>query len=415
MDNQGGHAHRTNGFSTEEQLREMPDFPHQNEDLHIYTLPMTTTTNRQKRSVSHQRKRGFAMRITCQKEDLLQAMNTVQRAMPSKSPLPALEGVYVQAKDNQLRLVCSDLVLCIESSLPAMVSDAGEIVLPGKLFSELVRKLPEGTVTMDIHDLKANIACGQAKMTLQGMDAADYPEMPAMNQARPLEIKQGDLKSMIQKTSFAVAQDETKPILMGELMEIETDHVTLVALDGYRLAMCTQALEKENSAPVRFVVPGKSLAEIAKLFEDSQANASISFSDTQAVVDMGSTKITTRLLEGEYINYRQILPADRKTRVRIRTADLYDAVERASLMAREGRNNLIRLEVGESKLSITANSELGNAFEEIPVDIDGFYFQSFAVCDSSSRRQRIFISGVAGTYLTQQGRRSIYSAVLFLH
>ena len=310
------------------------------------------------------------MKLTCERDELILGVQTVQRAMPSKSTMAALEGVLLQAKDNLLRLTCSDAVLCIENAMPAMVQQPGSIILPGRLFAELVRKLPQGMVSIDTNGLSTHIACGQSKMTLQGIDASEYPELPQIVDARPLEVKQSDLKNMIQRTSFAVAQDETKPILQGELMEIEGDKITLVALDGYRLAMCTQTLMKAD-ATVHFVVPGKTLSEIAKLFEDGDANASICYSASQAVVDMGATRITTRLLEGEYINYRQILPTERKTRVRIRTEELFDAVERASLMAREGRNNLIRLEVGESKLSITANSEIGNAFEEVPVYMEG--------------------------------------------
>ena len=263
------------------------------------------------------------MILQCPCQELNSAMSTVQRAMPSKSPMPALEGVLFVAKDNAVSLTCSDLALSIECSLPANIQEEGALVLPGRMFAELIRKMPPDTVSISTEGLKVTIECGQAKYNLQGMDAREYPEMPPMTGARPLELKQSALKNMIQRTAFAVAMDETKPILTGELLEIESDRVTLVALDGYRLALCKEPL-LQATTPVNFVVPGRSLSEIAKLFEDSDAPASISIGDTQAMVEMGHTKIITRLLEGEYINYRQILPGDHQTRVRIQASSFWN-------------------------------------------------------------------------------------------
>jgi DNA polymerase-3 subunit beta len=311
------------------------------------------------------------MIVQCPSQELTSAMSTVQRAMPSKSPMPALEGVLLEAKDNAIRLTCSDLALSIACTVPAMVEQEGALVLPGRMFSELIRKMPQETVSITTEELKVTIICGQAKYNLQGMDAREYPEMPPMTGARPLELKQSALKNMIQRTAFAVAMDETKPILTGELLEIESDQVTLVALDGYRLALCKEPL-LQSTTPVNFVVPGRSLSEIAKLFEDSDAPASIYIGDTQAMVEMGQTKIITRLLEGEYINYRQILPGDHQTRVRIQTQAFLESVERASLMARDSRNhNLIRLQMDEETMVITANGEMGNAVEKLPIYLEG--------------------------------------------
>ncbi len=312
------------------------------------------------------------MFIQCNCQELSSALSTVQRALPSKSPMPALEGILVKAQEQTVSFLCSDLAMSIQSTVFCTVEEPGSIVLPGRIFGELIRKMPPmETISLQTEGLKVLLRCGQSQYHLQGMDAAEYPQMPPMTGARPLELKQSALKNMIQKTSFAVALDETKPILTGELLEIQSDCVTLVALDGYRLALCKEPLLKDT-VPVNFVVPGKSLSEIAKLFEDSDVPASISIGDTQALVEMGQTRIITRLLEGEYINYRQILPTDRQTRIRIDTRLFLEAVERASLLARDSRNhNLIRLKMEEDHILLTAQGELGNAAEKLPIYLEG--------------------------------------------
>lgn len=311
------------------------------------------------------------MKFNCPREELMQCIHIVSRAIPSKSTIPALEGIHMTAQGDTLTLKCSDLELCIESSVPAMIEEEGRVVLPGRLFSEMVKKLTSDSVLMEMDDsLSCNIECGRAKLVLQGMDPADYPEMPPIADIPPVSIRQKDLKDMIHKTVFAVALDETKPILTGVLIEMEQDRLTLVALDGYRLAMCNQMMEQVES-PIRFVVPSKPLSEIARLFDDENADVKISVGASQASLDLGNTKVVTRLLQGEYIKYRQILPAEYQTRVQVNTRLLEECVDRASLMAREGKNNLIKLSIKDDMISITANSEIGSVYEEVPVVMEG--------------------------------------------
>ncbi len=306
------------------------------------------------------------MKATCDQDDLIKSVQTVSRAMPSRSPMEILEGIYVKAANNTLQLRCTDTVMSIEDNLPAMVTEEGEIVLPGRLFSEIVRKLPVGAVSIQVKGTLVNIACGASKMTLQGLDAQAFPSLPVLENAKPLLIKTSELKNLIHQTNFATAVDETQPILMGELMEIEQNSVTMVALDGYRMAIATLPLEHE-AVPMRAVLPGKALNEMEKLFDDTNQEAKITFGSTQAAVEMGQTIIVTRLLEGDFINYRQILPQTKQTRIGIKTLLLADAVERASLLAREGKNNLIKIEIKESGVIVSANGERGNTTEEIEV------------------------------------------------
>lgn len=312
------------------------------------------------------------MKFTCEKDDLVKCISVVQRAMPSRSTLSSLEGIYLEAADGMVNMRCSDMILTIDSHIQAAVERQGAIVMPGRLFSDLIRKLPGGQVCVDMDDAgtSVKISCGKAKMTLQGMHSSEYPDMDEAPKAKPLDIRQGDLKEMIGRTLFAVASDETKPILTGELIEISDGKFTVVALDGYRLAMRTQPLDGDVD-DTSFVVPSKSLSEMAKLFEDDDSPARILIGGSNAVVDMGDTRISTRLLEGEYIKYKTIIPGERATRIRVDKTLLAESAERASLLAREGKNNLIKVNIDEETMAISANSEMGDVFEEIPIYMEG--------------------------------------------
>ena len=310
------------------------------------------------------------MKFTCERDGLMSAIQVVQRAMPARSTLAALEGIHIRAEGDRLHLTCSDLVLCIQSQVPALVENEGMAVMPGRLFAELVRKLPQGSIHVQMDNLSVKIACGKSLTTLQSMDPAEYPEMPSVEEAKPLNIKQGSLKEMIRQTLFAVAMDETRPILTGELIEVEGEELRLVALDGYRLSLRKESVSSEGG-DMQFVVPSKSMAEIAKLFEDSDQPATIALGENLAVVSLGDTKVITRLLQGEYIKYRQILPSEWQSRARVNAGQLTEAVERASLLAREGKNKLIKLQVENEAIIVTAESERGQVYEDLPVHLTG--------------------------------------------
>ncbi len=304
------------------------------------------------------------MKATFDRNDLLDSVLIVQRAMPARTPMEILDGIHMRMAHSDITLRCTDTVLSIEDTFPAMVEETGEIVLPGRLFSEIVRKLPQGSVSIEVDDEQIKIACGSANMMLQGINADSFPPLPTMEDVQPLTIKQNELRNLIHQTNFATAQDETQPILTGELLELNNKDAVMVALDGYRMAIATHPIEG-NKIQTKAVLPGKALSEIAKLFDESEQEANIFFGQSMVAVQMGQTRILTRLLEGEFINYKQILPTSRQTRVQINTLMFADAVERASLLAREGRNNLIKLNISEHILVISANGDRGNTTEEV--------------------------------------------------
>jgi DNA polymerase-3 subunit beta len=310
------------------------------------------------------------MHIVIELKTLQAAIYTVIKSLPSKPTLSILEGVYMNAQNNEVLLRCSDLTLQIDTIFDADILEEGCIVLPGRLFSEVIRKLDGDMVEIRTDDRSVLIKYGRSKMNLQFSKGSEYPDMGIGDEIISLRIPQIVLKDMIRQTVFATAQEDTKPILMGVLCEINESNFSMVALDGFRLA-----LRKYQTGAVfnnyEAVVPAKSLTEIARTLMDIEENVHLLFSKTHLSLDMGHTKIVSRLLDGDYIRYRSILPAEHKTRVRVNKARLLDSIERAILMAREGNNNLMKINVDEKILTVYATSALGNMEEEIEIALSG--------------------------------------------
>jgi len=310
------------------------------------------------------------MRFSCEVSELNASLSIVSRALAVRSPKPILEGILLESCEEGLRLTCTDLALGIETIIPATFIDEGRIVLPGKLLCEVVRKLPGGQVEFDISErLKTTIRCASSRTTIMGLDPVEYPELPEV-QGPSFAMEQGRLRDMIGRTLFAIAVDESRPILTGCLLEITPAELRVVALDGFRLAM-----RKENVAgpekDVSAVVGGKVLGDIAKILADSEEPVSLCFSRSHAKLVIGHTNVVARLLEGEFIRYRQILPDEWQTRVTVERSALWSAIDRASLIAREGKSNLVCFKIDGETLDVTSNSETGDVEEKILVTTEG--------------------------------------------
>ena len=311
------------------------------------------------------------MRLFIDNQELNAAIATVIKAMSTRTTMQVLEGIFLEAtfKDG-VRMKCSDLSLQIETFVPATVEEEGVLVVPGRLFSEMVRKIPGENLTISGEGNTLTIESGRINTTIQGMPASEFPEMPFLTEEFRFNLTQRALKDMVRQCIFASAQDETKPILTGVLMELEGDTIMMVALDGYRLA-----LRREHSSIAlpgqNVVVPAKSLSEISRILLDCDDEMNMVFSKTHVLLDMGHTRIITRLLDGEFIRYKQILPTEHDTRVRLNRAELLSSIERASLMAREAKSNLVKFSFKKEELVISANSEVGRIHEELPIHLTG--------------------------------------------
>ena len=315
------------------------------------------------------------MQFTMNAQDLLDGLNTVTRALSARPAKPILEGVLIEANDNAVTLTCSDGSLSIESVITASVAEGGRAVLPGRLFTELVRKLPGGDVTIKFGDnYNATIRCMSSRSNLAGMNPMEYPEMPEVTSGTTVNIQQNRLRDMISRVVFAIAMDETRQILTGCLLEVNPDEARLVALDGYRLAMqkIFQPFQLPADKPsLRAVIPGRVLNELSKILYEEETFCSLTFDKTRMQATFGNTRLSTVLLAGEYIDYKKILPPAFKTTARANRSDVQNAIDRASLMAREGKNNLIRMAFRENQLAITSNAELGDVHEEMDAKLQG--------------------------------------------
>ncbi len=311
------------------------------------------------------------MKIICKQKSLATGINIVQKAVSSKTTLPVLKGILLETNGDQLKLVGTDLELGIENSIEANIINPGSIVISSRILGDIVRKLPDSDVEIEVgNDNTTLIRCENSEFTLVGQSALEFPELPEVEKDYKYGIPQDLLKNMIKQTTFATAIDETRPILTGVLMEIKDETISMVALDGYRLALRQGSIKSIGSTKV--VIPGKTLNEVYKiLLEEDNKDIEIYFTDKQVLFDMENTRVISRLLEGEFINYKQIIPKNFKSRVKVNTRSLWDSIERASLLAKEGKNNLIKFSVKDEKMTISSNSEIGKVFESIIIELEG--------------------------------------------
>lgn len=312
------------------------------------------------------------MKFICSQSDLANAINTVQKAVSTKSTHPILKGILIEAHDRQIKLTGNDLNVGIECFFEANVTEAGSIVVSSRLFGEIIRKLPDSEIRIAVDESnQVHIECEKSKFNLVGQASAEFPELPELGNTEVCDLDCDLFKNMIRQTLFATSQDESRPILTGCLIEIDNGAMTMVAIDGYRLALRNATVNK--SATGKAVIPGKTLSEVGKIIsgmtEEDQIR--LAFTDKHILFEVGPVRIISRLLEGEFIKYAQIIPKDNKSRVVVNTNDILNSIERASLLARESKNSSIKLSIGQNVMSISSNVEAGSAVEEVEIKLDG--------------------------------------------
>ncbi|MBW6411766.1 DNA polymerase III subunit beta [Clostridium weizhouense] len=310
------------------------------------------------------------MIFICEKHKLLEGISIVQKAITGKSTMQILDGIYINAKDGELTLIGSDMDLSIQTTVKSDVIENGEIVIDAKIFGEIIRKLPNSDIKIEtIENESIQITCEKSIFNVVYMNASEYPSLPNINENLKVEVSESILKNMIKGTSFAIAQDETRPILQGILFEVKNKNLNLVALDGYRLAVRSEFLDTDIDIEV--VIPGKTLIEVSKILEDNEKTVYITFTNNHILFNLENTKIISRLLDGKFVNYNSLLPQEHKLLVNINRQELQNGIERASLMAKDGNTNLIKLDITEDTLVITSNSQLGKVREEVSLKLQG--------------------------------------------
>lgn len=311
------------------------------------------------------------MNIVCDKALLSSAIDGVSKAVTLRSSIPALEGILLKAEGFQLTLTGYDLEMGITTTIEANVRQAGEIVLSAKLLGDMVRRLPSGEVSIYTNESgNATIKGGVAEFDILAMSASDYPDLPTPGADHTLTIKAGMLRGMIEKTLYAVSQDDKKPAHTGELFAIEEDKLTVVALDGYRLAIVERPVQAEKH--IRIIIPAKTLTEVNKLLGDDADDVRISANRHFVVFNSGNYTILSRLIEGEFLNYANVIPNGCKTRVVLETRDFIDTIERASLIITERLKNPLRILFDASgKVTVRCQTNLGKVVDEFSAQVEG--------------------------------------------
>ena len=312
------------------------------------------------------------MRFRCSANNLIDGLQIATKALPSRTPNQILEGVLIEAEANEVILTCSDERITIVTRVEAEVEEEGRGVVPGKLFNEVIRRLSEGDIEIDMNERFVFTVRGSGSRTnIAGQDADLYPALPQLDNEREISLPQDMLKDMIQKTEFAIAVEDMREVLTGGLLEIKDGDVTMVALDGFRLALrrarCADVLESFNA-----IIPGRAVGDIGKLLsDDPEAFASLSYGGNKLHIRLEKTDIFVILVEGEYVQYRQIIPQQFKTRVIVDLEAFRKGVDRASLIAREGNNNLLILKIASGEMAIESHSQIGDVFEKLDIQQEG--------------------------------------------
>ncbi len=310
------------------------------------------------------------MLFRCDGLDLSEAVNKVLKAVSSKTISPILEGIKISAYGDNVVLSGTDLELSITKTIKAEVIDEGQTVVPGKLFGEYLRKLTNEQISLELNERnQLRISYSDSEGFIQCMDVLEFPELKNVDKVEYFEVSRSDLKSLINSVIFAVAVDDSRPILKGVLFEITADTMRAVALDGFRMAMSNKKIISTTSN-FSFIVPARSLSEISRML-DSDESVKIYVHSNNLMVDMNDTIITTRLLEGQFINYRQILNSNFNTTISIKKSQLEDAIDRASLLSKGDKNSRVKFDITENSLVLTSDSEIGNVKENISVSMKG--------------------------------------------
>lgn len=313
------------------------------------------------------------MKFTCSQQKLSKALNIVSKAVSVRTTIPVLKGILLKCENDSLTLSASDLDLSIEKTMEVHVIEEGTVVIPAKLFGDIVRKLPNEEILIEQEENNVvMIKTSKSEFKIIGFEGDEFPNLSdEESELNELSFNCEIFKSMVSRTSFAATADESKGVLTGVLIEIEPDYINMVALDGFRMAVTREIMKNAESSNI--IISAKILNEINKIISESDAEQDIKIllGQKKAFIRFDTTHIILRLLEGDFIKYRDILPKSCSTTVTISRGELIDSIERASLLAKEGKNNLIRINIKNNLLTLTSKSEEGNVKEEIIMEKQG--------------------------------------------
>jgi len=315
------------------------------------------------------------MKIVCYKDKIIKAINSVVKGVASKTTMPILEGILIQTNDNEIKLTTYDLEIGIEYIMDCEVTNQGSTVVNAIMFSEIIKKLPDTEIHISLNNKNLlEIECEGALYKLATMNPEEFPELPKIEVENSIEVDQNILKNMIRKTIFAVSSEESRPIFTGCLLEIENNKLTLVAVDGFRLALRSIYLNKQSNN-FKAVIPGKTLNEVNKIILDNYNTIKIGVSKNQALFEMDNCKVVTRILDGEFLNYKNVIPNNWETRIKVNKNSIQNCFERISLISASSvekeKKYPVKVQVDIGKIIISCTNQTGDAKEELYIETEG--------------------------------------------
>lgn len=312
------------------------------------------------------------MKLICSKSNLLQGVNIVSKAVPTRTTMAILECILIDASADEIKLIANDMELGIETMIEGDIIENGIIALDAKIFSEIVRKLPDNDVVIETDDsFKTVITCEKAKFNIIGKSGEDFSYLPYIEKNDPIAISQFTLKEVIRQTIFSIADNDNNRLMTGELFEINDNQLKVVSLDGHRISIRNIEL-KDHYAHKKVVVPGKTLNEISKILPGSvDEDVIIYITDNHIIFEFMDTTVVSRLIDGEYFKIEQMLSSDYETKLKINKRELLNCIDRATLLVKEGDKKPIIMDIRDNVMELKINSFIGSMNEDIDIEKTG--------------------------------------------
>ena len=311
------------------------------------------------------------MKITCSKNDLLNGLNIALRAVPGKTTMPILESFLIDAAGD-IRINTNDNDMGIETIIEGRIDSPGKIAVNARLFSEIVRKLPDNMVTIDTSSsFKIKVTCEDSEFVLNGSNPNEFPELPRATTENKITMSQFTLKEIIRQTIFSIAQNDANQIMRGELFEITDNKIKVVSLDSHRISIRKEELAMEY-APCKVIVPGKTLNEISRIIStEKEEMVDITFDQKFIKFAFGKTVVVSRLIEGEYFDVERMISSDYETSVRVNRVDFYNSLDRAFTLTREGEKKPVILDIRDGEMNIDITSSVGTMNSHLYINKEG--------------------------------------------
>ncbi|WP_459129483.1 DNA polymerase III subunit beta [Guggenheimella bovis] len=310
------------------------------------------------------------MKFTVNQAELIYALNILSRAISTKTTLEVLKGIFIEAKEDHIVMKSNDLSMSIIVTVPAVVERQGSTVIESRFFNDIVRKLPEDGITIEKKDDHTSLVCFMSHYKLMQMDESTFPQIKEIEEGKVITINQSIFSNMIRMTNFAVSRDETRPTLTGSLIEVKNNEMKMVSIDGFNIAI--KKVPVQDAPDLSVIIPGRTLSEIQKITAyNVDDNLIMNVTDNYVSFTFGNVVIISKVLEGEYIKYEQVISSDFPIDIEVDSRDFYEAIDRAALMANQSRSYIEIFDFADDKVTITSQSEMGTAMEEVDIRKNG--------------------------------------------